>query len=309
MRRSIRVAITSPSSARGTVWSFGGVDVVDVVQQPTAPIPLFGPRPGISPHPRFDERVAVIALVDGDVTVAHDGNLLRFASGSAAFAASNATTTVEISEPCRALAVSMPRSWLRAAGVEVHDSFGAFAYSTAQSSPLMSFLLALIEILDEQSLPCEPTATVLTGLVSRLFLADNAYSLGAHQPDLDVRALADSLIALGSSDSGYGAKTLAAQLQMSPAELERTFSVTGDRGNAGSAITERRMAMAMLGLQATGLEVSSLKEIARHAGFSGEHELHRALKTVYGTTVKAVLLAQSEEAATSRAGFSLNRTA
>ncbi|MDF2444051.1 MAG: hypothetical protein JWR01_2254 [Subtercola sp.] len=287
--------LLSPRFDEGTIWSFSGVEVVEVAREPTPPTPLHLGSPA-----RRHGRVAVIFLVEGDVTVSHDGGQFRFAAGSAAFALSGTPTMVESTEPHRAVVVSVPRDLLQAAGVDVRKTFGAFAYSTARSSPLLSFLLALIEIVNDRSLPSEPTATVLSELVARLFLADNAYSVGAHQPDLDLRALADSLIALGSSDAGYGAKTLAKQLRMSSAELERTFRNTGAHGSAGEAIRERRITMAMLGLQSTGVEVFSLKEIAQKAGFSNENELHRGVKAVYGTTVKAVLLAQTDEASTSR---------
>ncbi|RFA14115.1 hypothetical protein B7R22_10920 [Subtercola boreus] len=155
----------------GTLWSFAGVEVVDIVQSPTSPIPIFR-----HVSPVHGDRIAVVFLLEGEVQVTHDGALFRFLPGSAAYIVTGTATSVEASETCRAVMVSLRRRRLAAAGIDVHQTFGAFAASTARTSPLLTFTLALIEVVSVHSLPTEPTATALTELVAGLFRADDAYS-------------------------------------------------------------------------------------------------------------------------------------
>lgn len=301
LARSVRIALSSNAVdthaashddrrfGDGTLWSFAGVEVVDLVVPPTPLIPIFRHASAES----GGGRVAVMFLLEGEASIQHDQKNFRFSGGSAAYIVTGTHTLVETAEPCRVMMVSVPRAWLQEAGVDVRDTFGAFAYSAARSSPLLSFLSALIEIVLSHSIPSEPTARVLTELVADLFLLDHAYSPGATQPDLDLRSLADSLIALGSSDTAFRASTLASQLQINVAELDQAYQRTGTHGSATAAISERRIMMAMLGLQSSEQNTLTAREIARRAGFASERELHRALKKVYGTTVKEVLLSQT----------------
>lgn len=302
MARSVRIALSSGAAdthARahddrrfgdGALWSFGGVEVVDIVLQPTPPIPIFRHASGGG---GVGGRIAVMYLLEGEASILHEHQRFRFSGGSAAYIATGTETSVETTELCRVVMVSVPRFWLQDAGVQVQGTFGAFAYSAAHSSPLLSFLTALIEIVLSHSIPTEPTARVLTELVADLFLLDHAYSPGSTQPELDLRSLADSLIALGSSDTAFHASTLADQLQINVDQLDEAFRRTGTNDSASAAISKRRIMMAMLGLQSTEQSTMTPREIAHRAGFGSERELHRALRRVYGTTVKEVLLSQT----------------
>ncbi|WP_170151929.1 hypothetical protein [Subtercola boreus] len=153
----------------GTLWSFAGVEVVDVVQSPTPPIPIFR-----HVSPLHGERIAVMFLLEGEVQVSYEGALLRFLAGSAAYIVTGTTTTVEASETCHAVIVSLSRKRLRDAGIDAEHTFGAFAATTARTSPLLTYTLALIDSVRERALPAEPTAGVLTDLVAGLFHADSA---------------------------------------------------------------------------------------------------------------------------------------
>ncbi|MDF2444049.1 MAG: hypothetical protein JWR01_2252 [Subtercola sp.] len=165
----------------GTLWSFAGVEVVEIVQSPTSPIPIFR-----HVSPVHGDRIAVVFLLEGEVQVTHRGAQFHFLPGSAAYIVTGTATSVEASETCRAVLVSLRRDRLSAVGVEVQQTFGAFAASTARTSPLLTFALALIDVVCEHSIPSEPTASVLTDLVAGLFRADSAYSTSSLGSGLDV---------------------------------------------------------------------------------------------------------------------------
>ncbi|WP_172582794.1 hypothetical protein [Subtercola boreus] len=208
----------------GTLWSFDGVEVAELRQEATPSIPIFQ-------HETREDggRVAVIFLREGEVAVSHDGALFRFSAGSAAFFSSGSTTSVEALTFCRVALVSVPLNTLREAGVHVAKAFGPFSYSTAQGSPLLSFLTALIEVVEGDSIPAQPTATVLQQLVTDFFRRDaqpGAHSRGA---DLDVRAFAASLAVLRGGES-------AEQGTLSPRELARRAGFPTER-ELGRAFT------------------------------------------------------------------------
>lgn len=165
----------------GTLWSFAGVEVVELLQEPTPPIPIFRHT-----SPRHGGRVAVMFLIEGEVQVTHGGEHFHFLAGSAAYIATGTVTLVEATETCRVVIVSVTRDWLLAWGVAIEASFGAFAASSTRTSPLLTFLLALIEVVSERSIPTEPTATVLTDLMVGLFRADGAYSASSIGTGLDL---------------------------------------------------------------------------------------------------------------------------
>ncbi|TIH37111.1 helix-turn-helix domain-containing protein [Subtercola vilae] len=272
-------------SMTGARWSFDDVTLVDCVQTAfTSAITLV---PDAGP-----DTVTAAFVRSGDFTVHHAGRQLRFLEGSVAYFTGEAEVRVASTVDTHLTIVSIPRTRLTEQNVVLANTFGSFAYSTARRSPILSFLSALIDIVQNHSIPAEPTASVVAQLVGALFLEDENYHLRANQHDLGLRAQAESLIALGSADTSFRAHSLATQLDISLRQLEKNFVSTSVGTTPTDAIRDRRIMMAMLGMQSPAENHRTSAEVAEQAGFSSVRELGRALKNAYGLTVKEVLLSQ-----------------
>ncbi|GAA0997234.1 hypothetical protein [Subtercola frigoramans] len=295
------------SSVQGRHWAFGEVSVSDLELAPGRVNPSL-----LDATSRIRSRLSVIFLRAGDFTVEYAERQLRFIDGSAAYLAEPTHVEAWSAVTSHVTIVSLPRQMLqfrpdsRSRGSHAPDfhthtapaptfpahDFGAFAYSATVKSPTLSFVVALMDVVNEHSIPAEPTATVLTQLVGGLFEDDERSDTPARVSDLGLRAHAESLIALGSARPSFNSRSVASQLALTLAQLEAGFRRTGARTSPADAIRDRRAMMAMLGMQSPGDSPMTPESAALHAGFSNVRDLQRAIKTAYGTTVKEILLGQ-----------------
>ncbi|RFA07420.1 hypothetical protein B7R21_14550 [Subtercola boreus] len=278
---------------RGVHWTFGDVLVSDLAVSPVSA----SPSGALSTDHDY---LSIAFLLSGDITIDHHGNHLRFASGTAAFLTSIFTLAAVNSVPSRVLLVSVPRELLAGHGIEPTSDFGALSYSALLRDPLLPFLKTLLPIIQNHSIPTEPTATILVQLVAALFIADAAQISSGRMDERALRYAAEEEIGRAYRIASFDSAALAGRLQVTETELNTVFGDTGGGETVTATITARRLtrAISMLGAPVDGALLGgdaddvgplSILEAAVGSGFGSIEGLEAAVQATYGMSVFAVV--------------------
>ncbi|MDF2443642.1 MAG: hypothetical protein JWR01_1845 [Subtercola sp.] len=282
---------------RGVHWTFGDVLLSDLAFSPVTA----SPSAALSTDRDY---LSIGFLLSGDITVDRHGSRLRFASGTAAFVASIFSLSAVNSVPSRVLLVSVPREHLAGHGIEPTSDFGALSYSALLRDPLLPFLKTLLPIIQNHSIPTQPTATILVQLVAALFIADRAQISSGRMDERALRYAAEEEIGRAYRSPSFDPAVLAHQLQVSVAELNTVFGDTGGGETVTATITARRLtrAISMLGAPVDPARdvvrpgrtaddggPPSILEAALGSGFGSIEGLEAAVQATYGMSVIAIL--------------------
>lgn len=271
----------------GAHWVFGDVLLSDLT---FTPVTIEQVPDLLEPDSETESHFNVGFVLEGTVTLDVAGIALPFGEGEAAFVANWSKISASNSERARVLYLSIPCAELHVYGIDPAYVFAPIDPGALQSDALLPFLRTLLPIIQNHSIPTEPTATILVRLVAGLFISDEAQLDMGDAHDRHLRQRADDVIVLESPDPHFGPATLADNLGVTEGELETAFERSGSGDTVQETIDSRRVAHAveLLG-RPSGETAPSIRAAATDAGFTDNRALERAVRATYGVSVIELL--------------------
>lgn len=279
----------SPETFRlhGAHWTFGDVVLSDLT---FTPVTIEQVPDLIDAETQRESHFNVGFVLEGEVTIDIAGIALPFGEGEAAFIANWGKLTASTSAEARILYLSVPRAELHAYGIDPAYVFAPIDPGALRNDALLPFLRTLLPVIQNHSIPTEPTATILVRLVAGLYICDEAQ---LDDGDAGIRQLherADDVIARASDDPGFTPQSLAAELGVSVGQLEAAFENSGSGDTVQETIDCRRLVRAvdLLGRPA-GETAPSIHAATAHSGFPDNGTFERAVRATFGVSVIELL--------------------
>ncbi|RFA19020.1 hypothetical protein [Subtercola boreus] len=272
---------------RGAHWSFGDVLLSDLSFSPA----MFGPaavRDG--GFENSSTYLSVAFLLEGEFTITDGEAHLRFLEGTAAYLTGHYAIAAANPAPSHVLIVSVTCEELANHGIHPRGTFGGLSYSALLRDPLLPFLQTLLPIIQHNSIPTEPTATILAQLVAGLFIADEGQVSSGRLDERRLRNRAESVISRSFTDRAFTPAVLAHRLGIRIDELKTVFDDTGSGETIAATIESRRLTSAISKLSTPNTDAApSMVAAATSSGFSGLAALERAVQATYGVSTIRLL--------------------
>lgn len=236
-------------------------------------------RPPVGPIFQEDSSGLSCMFVQAGEAIFDDGSgtSLRLGPGSCATFGGESDATIDWGSDCQLLVAKVPRQVARDFGMAPALGFSRIPSDSSLLNSVHGFLDSVVQGSGGISaVGAYFMEKLIHEMIGGLLLEDTAIdTTGNQRPSLYHQAMA--MITASAGDAALTPETLAQGLNVSLRHLQRDFQKRNE--SVADRIRQTRIDLAVRLLTDPTLEVLSLEQIARHAGFSSLGHLRRTLQS------------------------------